>query len=44
MQFVEYERRGAVAVIRMNRPERGNSLGTEMVTDLLEAHALFRDD
>ncbi len=44
MRFVEYERRGAVAVIRMDRPERGNALGSEMVTDLLEAHARFRDD
>lgn len=44
MRFVEYERRGAVAVIRMNRPERGNALGSEMATDLLEAHARFRDD
>ena len=44
MRFVEYEKRGAIAIIRMNRPERGNALGTDMVSDLLEAHNRFKDD
>ena len=44
MRYVEYEQIGAVAVIRMNRPERGNALGSHMVSDLLDAHARFRDD
>ena len=44
MQYVEYEKRGAIAIIRMNRPDRGNALGSDMVADLLEAHNTFRDD
>lgn len=44
MRYVDYEQSGAIAVIRMDRPERGNALGSHMVTDLLEAHARFRDD
>jgi len=44
MQFVEYEKRGAIAIIRMNRPDRGNALGSDMVADLVEAHNTFRND
>ena len=44
MRFVEYEQRGAIAIIRMNRPERGNALSSEMVSDLMEAHERLRDN
>ena len=44
MRYVEYEQRDSIVIVRMNRPERGNALGSDMVTDLLEAHARFRDD
>ncbi len=44
MQFVDYERLDSIAIIRMNRPERGNALSSEMVSDLMEVHALYRDD
>ncbi len=44
MRYVDYERRDSIAVIRMNRPERGNALSSEMVSDLMEVHATFRDD
>lgn len=41
---MEYERHGAVVVLRANRPERGNALGSHMITDLIEASDRFRDD
>ena len=44
MQYVDYERQGPVAIIRMNRPDRGNALGSPMITDLLEASDMFRND
>ena len=44
MRYVEYEQHGAVVVIRANRPERGNALGSHMITDLIEASDRFRDD
>tara|TARA_Y100000588_G_scaffold52070_1_gene48990 strand:- start:6923 stop:7690 length:768 start_codon:yes stop_codon:yes gene_type:complete len=44
MPFVDYEVRGPIAIITMNRPERGNALGHELVTGLVEAHQNLRDD
>ena len=44
MPFVDYEVRGPIAIITMNRPERGNALGHELVTGLVESHERFRDD
>ena len=44
MPFVDYETRGPIAIITMNRPERGNALGHELVTGLVESHERFRDD
>ena len=44
MPFVDYEMRGPIAIITMNRPERGNALGEELVTGLVESHERFRDD
>ena len=44
MPFVDYEMRGPIALIMMNRPERGNALGHDLVTGLVEAHERFRDD
>ncbi|MCH8205445.1 MAG: enoyl-CoA hydratase/isomerase family protein [Chloroflexi bacterium] len=44
MRYVEYDRQDAIAVITMNRPERGNALSVDMITDLMEAHVTFRDD
>ena len=36
MSFVEIERRGSASWARINRPERGNSLGPEIVTALTD--------
>ena len=44
MPFVDYEMRGLIALITMNRPERGNALSHDLVTGLVEAHERFRDD
>lgn len=44
MRYVDYEEHGPVVVIRGNRPERANALGSHMVSDLLEASDRFRDD
>ena len=43
MSVVETERRDAVFVIRMNRPERLNALGAELRAALAEAWCEFRD-
>jgi len=43
-EFVDYEQRGQVVVIRMNRYKRRNSLGWEMRRDLEASWARFRDD
>ena len=43
MSFVETERSDGVMVIRLNRPERMNSLGTEMRSLLADAWCEFRD-
>ena len=43
MAIVEIERDGGIMVIRMNRPERLNALGTELRTALAEAWCAFRD-
>lgn len=43
MAVIETERDGAVMVIRMNRPERLNALGTELRAGLAEAWCEFRD-
>ena len=43
MAIVEVERDGAVMLIRMNRPERLNALGTELRTALAAAWREFRD-
>ncbi|OAI39505.1 hypothetical protein AYO38_07485 [bacterium SCGC AG-212-C10] len=43
MSIVETERQDGVMVIRMNRPERMNALGTELRSALAEAWREFRD-
>jgi len=43
MSVVETERHDAIFVIRMNRPERLNALGTELRAALAEAWVEFRD-
>jgi enoyl-CoA hydratase/carnithine racemase len=43
-EFVEYERRGAVVVVRLNRPERMNSLSRALVRDLDAAWRAFVED
>jgi enoyl-CoA hydratase/carnithine racemase len=43
MSVVETEQRDGVMVIRMNRPERMNALGTELRAALAEAWCTFRD-
>jgi len=44
MSFVETECGDGVMVIRLNRPERMNALGSEMRAGLAEAWCRFRDD
>ena len=45
MPYVTYEKRGRIAIITLNRPERMNALGRELSADLREAEAEFaRDD
>jgi enoyl-CoA hydratase len=41
---VEYEQEGPVAIIRMNNPERRNSLGFPMRRGLNSAFGLFEED
>jgi enoyl-CoA hydratase/carnithine racemase len=43
MSILEIEREDAVMVIRMNRPERMNALGTELRAALADAWCEFRD-
>ncbi len=43
MAMVETEKHGQVMVIRMNRPERLNALGTELRQGMAEAWCEFRD-
>ena len=43
MSVVEIERSNGVMVIRMNRPDRMNALGTELREALAEAWCEFRD-
>ncbi|MGE0056564.1 MAG: enoyl-CoA hydratase/isomerase family protein [Dehalococcoidia bacterium] len=44
MAVIETEKNNGVMVIRMNRPERLNALGTELRAGLAEAFRDFRDD
>jgi enoyl-CoA hydratase/carnithine racemase len=44
MSVVELEPHGPVLVIRMNRPERLNAMGAELLTELAHAWTGFRDD
>jgi enoyl-CoA hydratase/carnithine racemase len=43
MAFVETEQSDGIMIIRLNRPERMNALGTEMRAALAEAWCRFRD-
>lgn len=43
-QYVQYERRGHVFYVTMNRPERLNALGPEIGSGLEEAWNAFKDD
>ena len=43
MSIVEIERDGGIMVVRMNRPDRMNALGTEMREALADAWTEFRD-
>ena len=45
MPYVAYEKRGHIAIITLNRPERMNALGRELSAELRDAEAEFaRDD
>lgn len=44
MAYVEYEKTGHVVTITMNRPERMNAMGVELMTQLAEAFIKYRDD
>ena len=43
-ELVQYEQRGNLVVITMNRPERMNALGSELVAALRAALARFREE
>lgn len=43
-QYVDYQKQGHIAVIRMNRPERLNSQSRDMVRDLESAWRRFMDE
>jgi enoyl-CoA hydratase/carnithine racemase len=44
MAVVEYEKQGHIAIIRMNRPERLNTMGYDFMLGLAQAWNRFRDD
>ena len=44
MALVEYEVRGRIATITMNRPEKLNAMNREMLEGLWEAFTNLRDD
>lgn len=44
MSYVVYEKRDHIAYITLNRPERLNALGTELVQQLQEADTSFAED
>jgi len=44
MSYVVYEKKGHIAYITLNRPERLNALGTEVSQQLLEAETDFAQD
>ena len=41
---IRYERRGPVAVITIDRPERMNAIGARTHRELVDAWTRFRDD
>lgn len=44
MAFVEYEKRGHIAIVTLNRPDRLNALGRELSAELREAENDFATD
>ena len=44
MTLVETERQGQIFIIRLNRPERMNAMGKELLREMGEAFILFKDD
>ena len=44
MAYVNYEKRGHIAIITLNRPERMNALGRELSAELRDAEAEFIND
>lgn len=44
MAFVDYQRRGKVAIITLNRPERMNAFGSDLARGVAECAALFKED
>ena len=43
-QTVVVEKRGAVTLIRLNRPEALNTLNSQVLTDLIDAFATYEAD
>ena len=44
MELVHTERRGAILLVQLNRPERMNALGVQLRTGMAEAFTELRDD
>ena len=44
LETVNYLRDGAVAIIKLNRPQAGNALSAQLASDLMAAVSAARDD
>ena len=44
MAYVDYEKKDHIVCITLNRPERMNAFGTELVQQLREAETNFAED
>jgi enoyl-CoA hydratase/carnithine racemase len=43
-KFLKVERNGHVAIVTLNRPEKGNALSTDLMNEIIDVSEGFRDD